>query len=216
MKVLFLNLSDRPDFSEISRYFLTKYCEKYNFSYIFENLILDNTRHISWSKLLLIKNYINEKNVDYIVWIDDDIIITNPKIDIRNIIEKNMKDNIIMMQKDCDENTLINAGIIIVKNCKMTISWIDKIWDIGKVLQKEFDSNWEQDAIIYDIVSTKNKYYKILDYGILQNFVRDYNIPKNNPWTTESFSAHITGMPQIKRYHYINIVISEISKYQSI
>ena len=97
----------------------------YNYEII--NYSLDTSRHISWSKLLLMKKLIQETDYEYYVWIDDDIYISNLDITIESFIEKYSFENILISDDPCNGNVYsCNSGIFICKK-KLHKKIIDKI-----------------------------------------------------------------------------------------
>ncbi len=198
--LLFCSLSDRPELSEIHFKHLQDYCDKHNYKCVLENQRLNGTRHQSWSKILLLKREmenVRNKDIDYMIWIDDDILITDKDKKFQDFIDINEN---IMVSEDAEKSYPMNLGIMICKNNKETLNYLQYIWKICETEYPEhkFKPNWEQCVITKDYLKTNNKIIKILPYKTIQSFYRDH--PYNNmDWEKGDFSAHFSGMTLEKR-----------------
>lgn len=117
-----------------------EYCKKYGYDFIEDESVLDTTRPIAWSKILLIKKYLHL--YDYVVWIDADAMI----MDLEQKIEDKlplMGDKQIMV---INLDGIINTGVIFIKNDIKSALYMDNIYT-----QTEFinHGNWEQTAFIH-------------------------------------------------------------------
>jgi len=190
MNLLFCSLSDRPELAEIHFNHLQDYCNKHNYKCVLENKSLDESRHQSWSKIILLKREMEKnKDIDYIIWIDDDILITDKDKKFQDFIDPNEN---VMVSQDADENYPMNLGIMICKNNNETLNYLQYIWDIceTKYPEHKFRHNWEQCVITKDYLETNNKIIKILPYKTIQSFYRHSDLD----WEKGDFSAHFTGM----------------------
>jgi hypothetical protein len=88
-----------------------QYCKKYNYKFIEDESVIDKNRDLQWSKIPLLKKYLNQ--YDYLIWIDSDTYITNDSININNMIEK-LGNNSMMYEKD--PFIWINTGFMLLKN----------------------------------------------------------------------------------------------------
>ena len=67
---------------------------------MFQNPHISNkNRHISWEKIKLLIHILKNNSDEFIVWMDDDIYITNMNIELLNII-KDYKFNNFLLSKD--------------------------------------------------------------------------------------------------------------------
>jgi len=164
------NISDYGDIN----YKINKlYCEKYNLDLILSQEKTYIDKHSSYEKLPLILKHI--ENYDYIIWIDSDAFFYLNSNNIIDIINNNLTANFIF-SKDITENN-INCGILIVKNTKYSIEFINK-WAYDEYLYKN-NSNplwWEQgilnNMIESNILDIKNNSFSY-GYGVLQHFNKD-------------------------------------------
>lgn len=184
MKLLFCSLSDRPNFSQSIFQSNQKYYDKYNFDFIYENKVLTTERHPAWSKIILLQREIN-KDYDYIIWIDDDILIMNYDIDFRDIINEYKPENIMVDNNNNIGRWQINTGMIICKNNDKTKDMLKEIWYNAKP-EHYFGGVWEND--------TMNEYrnqYTIVSHRTFQSFTYYYK--------QGDFSIHFAGINPIEK-----------------
>jgi len=191
-KILICSLSDRDYFSAPMFQRFKSYCTKWNYKCVLETKSLDTNRAPPWSKILLLKREMKlNPDIPFIVWIDDDIIITNHEIELLKIIEEYMEDNNIILSEEVVPP--FNTGFIICRNNQDTYDYLDRIYKLGENSEYKTKPNWEQEIMINDYNVNKDK-IKIIPYGIIQNFYRDYNLPAGMKWKKGDFTAHLTGM----------------------
>ena len=103
----------------------------------------------SWSKIVIINNWLNtcQKNgikERWIVWLDDDVIITNPNYNLNYIVEKvkkNEKINIILTKDPLNwhqnsQDTSINAGVMLIKCSNISFEIMDHVWSLRNFAKK--------------------------------------------------------------------------------
>lgn len=211
MKILFCSLSDRPILSEPMFNKLKEYCDIHNYKCILEDKSLDKSRLPPWSKIILLQREMkNNPDIELIVWIDDDIIITNKNIRFEDLIKDYNFDNILISEEVIGP---FNTGILVCKNNEETYNYLEKIWNLcEKYPLYKIKANWEQDIFIKDynesITNTSNKcYITTIPYKIIQSFYRK----NDKDWKKGDFAAHITGMPLNERIIYRDIILDIIN-----
>lgn len=90
---------------------VNEYCQKYDIDFHLYEKKLDDNRAPQWSKILAVRNHLNE--YDWIVWIDADIMIMNHTIDIRDYINQNYKFIITKFEKPKLYD--LNTGLFFIK-----------------------------------------------------------------------------------------------------
>lgn len=117
---------------------MERYAKKYNIdSAICE---LENYgRPASWSKIPLIKNYLNE--YDVVLWIDSDIVIIKDSVNIFDYVENEKIQY--MVQHYIMDFVVPNAGMWMLK--KEMLKYLDIIWNNDKYLNHQW---WEQASLI--------------------------------------------------------------------
>jgi hypothetical protein len=196
MKILFLSVSDREELFGITFPKIKEYASKYNYEFHYAINTLDDSRHISWSKIVFVlQQMLSYPDYDLYIWIDDDIYITNDQIDIYDLV-KEYNFGSLLFSRDVIPTGSLNAGMIIIKNNPNTIELLNKIYDMVEECGTRFAHNWEQDAFIkyFNSYMTNPKEIVIIPHKIIQSFYRNYDLPDNLRWQKKDFAAHITGM----------------------
>lgn len=145
MRIGVCNLSVGQEFIEsvsIGHKTLVDYCKRNDYEFFYETELLDETRHAYWNKILVIQKYLNK--VDYLVWIDSDIIILNDRIKLEDIIKNFMKDKDFLLCRD--NGLLINTGVWFCKNNEYVNNMLTQIFE-----QRQFETTRtpEQDSFHY-------------------------------------------------------------------
>lgn len=212
MKLLFCSLSDRPNLSKPMWDHLQQYCSKYDYKCVLEPKILDDKRAPSWSKILLLQREMrNNPDVNIVVWVDDDIIITNKNINFEDLISQYIFPNLLISQDVVWSP--FNCGILVVKNNQESYDYLKEIYDLGsKMPDKLFGGLWEQDVMVHHAQTNNiNKMITLIPHNIIQSFYRDHDLPEDKKWRKGDFSAHITGMPLERRIKMRDEVLKQIN-----
>jgi len=221
-KVLICSLSNRPILSQPMFEKLKSYCLRHNYKCVLENELLTDTRSPSWSKILLLQREMkNNPDIDLIVWIDDDILITRIDLRFEDLLRPykfvNSKENI-LVSEDVVWSPF-NCGVLVCKNNSDTYDYLQHIWDLcEKYPEKKFGGLWEQDIMVKDcqLTSVMNPNeplpLKIIPHNVIQSFYRDHDLPENKKWKIGHFSAHFTGMSLEKRIELRDEVLKYFEK----
>jgi len=203
-KILFCSLSDRLYFSKPMFDQLESYCNKHNYQCVLEDNILDDSRAPAWSKIKLLQREMKSNpDIPLIVWIDDDILITNKDIKFEKLIERYPFENILISEEVYGP---FNTGMLVVKNNEESYNYLDHIWNLCEKYPKyKSEPNWEQEIFIRDYNNNK-KNIKTIPYKIIQSFHR----MQNKDWKIGDFSCHFTGMSMedriIMRDEILNLI----------
>ncbi len=216
--MLFCSLSDRPSLSQPMFETLQSYCDKHEYKCVLENNSLDTTRYPSWSKIKLLQREMKANpDIDTIVWMDDDILITNQDIKFEELIKDYPYEHI-LVSADVIYSPF-NAGIMVVKNDESTYQLLQYIYDMcdqEEYQYYKFNGLWEQDVMVKYCrnVSLMNPNQEcpvtIIPHNIIQSFHRDHTLSEENKWKVGHFSAHFTGMSLEKRIQYRDEVLKTI------
>ena len=206
MKLLFCSLSDRPELSAPMFEKLKEYCSYHNYKCVLEDKVLDDSRAPAWSKIILLQREMKSNgDYDYIIWIDDDILITDKNKKFEEFIEKYDCD--IFVSEDALKSYPMNTGIIVCKNNKETLKYLEHIWELCEKYPqyKTGVCLCEQDVMTIDY-ETNKKNIRTIPYKTIQSFYRT----ENKDWKEGDFSAHITGMPLESRIKMRDEVLNRI------
>jgi|DEB0MinimDraft_6_1074348.scaffolds.fasta_scaffold43152_1 hypothetical protein len=193
-KILFTSLSDRPEWSKPNYENIQDYCDRYGYKFITEDKILCKDRHQSWSKILLLQREMKaNQDYDYVVWIDDDILICDKNKRFEEFLNEKFDSLLI-----CDDIAInpFNCGFMVFKNNKSSYKMCQDVWELGeKYSEWKQRPNWEQECfkIYYNELISKNKNQteiKILPHRTLQSIHMKY---KNG-----DFSIHFAGIHNMK------------------
>lgn len=126
--------SDRLEMSRMVAENQRNYSLRHGYSYAAyeENLAPDSLPY--WSKIAGIRNYLAEAPLcQWIVWLDDDALVTNPSIKMEEFIERHAVSPLhppnVLVTQDVYENT-INTGVLIVRNCEESRGFFNSLWDM--------------------------------------------------------------------------------------
>ena len=215
--LLFCSLSDRPTLSQPMFETLKQYCDKHNYKCVLENDILCDDRAPSWSKIKLLQREMKANpNIDTLVWIDDDILITNKDIKFEELIKDYPYQNI-LVSADVVWSPF-NCGVMVVRNDQETYDFLQEIWDLcdqEEYQYYKFNGLWEQDVMVrycrmVSLMNSNQNHVKVIPHNIIQSFYRDHDLPLENKWKKGDFSAHFTGMSLDKRIQMRDEVIKII------
>ena len=212
--ILFCSFSDRPQLSEPIFNVLKNYCNRHNYKCVLDHKTLTTERFVSWSKILLLQREMkNNPKIPIIVWIDDDILITDEEKSFEEIINNYPFDNI-LVSADVVWSP-INNGIMVCKNNIETYDYLTEIWELCEQYpEKKFSGLWEQDIMVTHarIQSLTNPNQKsiltVIPHNIIQSFYRDHDLPPEKKWRPGHFSAHLTGMPLHRRIELRDEILS--------
>ena len=188
--------SDRSSVSDITWPLLKKYCSRHGYIFITGTEYFENDVAGSWMKLKMLQQ---QSGLDYLVWFDDDIIITDTTTGLEKYIE-DMGDHMFGIMADSGTTKqkarfIFNMGIMAVRCGDSSLKVLNELWKKGIESRWRNKRHLEQDYITsrYNACDKfKNLIYKY-PYGSIQTFIRPYGLPDSYQWKPGDFSAHITG-----------------------
>lgn len=106
------------------------YAERHGYDFIDESDIVDKTRPPSWSKILAVRK--NLPKYDWIFWNDADSLVTNPNINLEDVLYsitgnmdyEDMPDFIVT-----EDVTGVNAGMFFFRNSSWSMQFLDLWWN---------------------------------------------------------------------------------------
>ncbi len=139
---------------------MLKYADKFNLKFKFLDMP-DTGRVQTWNKILQIKNEIQKKEDDYIMWVDADVFFPNDAENILSVLEN--KYEIYLSSHYCSvfkgsnyKNTIlttkrINCGVMIFKVSDFCLEFLENVWN-----KKEYINHfWYEQAAMMDLVGLK-------------------------------------------------------------
>lgn len=213
LNIAICSLSDRPDLCNISWKVLSDYCENHNYEFYISSKIIDKSRHPSWSKILLIDEVLNRQH-DMIVWIDDDIIITEPQISLEKLLADFIySDKIFCTSSDTNGQTF-NCGFMAVKNMPQTKELLIKIY--RSCDNDGYKGFWEQTTMqkLYNEDEGFKSTMYIYPPAVIQGFYSN-TIYKDDKflWKNgKTFACHLAGLVGSDRVQIMKYLSQKYSK----
>jgi len=199
--ICIVTLSDRVALYSKTFPIFRSYAEKhgYDLELITENLVKD--RHPVWSKIPAVKRLTSKKEYDFVVWIDDDILITNPEISLTSFIDKyNFRTSkaIVMVSGDLpnEPSTHMNCGIMFFKGKDTkTEELLDYTWHVGEInpiLKENLSCEQEAFNMLYRLLMRDT--FLITQHPTFQSFTR-FDTHSEAVWKPGCFAAHMNCGP---------------------
>jgi hypothetical protein len=120
---------------------LEKYCSKWNIPLFTTDQSLDSTRPIPWSKIRLLQKHLD--SVDVLLWIDADILITNPEHSLDERLIFLTKNHDILISADWAVST--NTGSFVIRNCPTSKALLEEVYNRTEFINHDW---WEQTALV--------------------------------------------------------------------
>lgn len=196
-----LSVGKRP-FKKYTLKSLQDYAEKQGYTYIERNepfeipdkIHTKGIKDANWQKLFWIQQLLNTTNAEYIVWVDDDILVTNDSIPLEALIESD-PDKSFYIGHDMHVSgfmfpfrAYLNSGVFIVKNNAFGHSIIN-----SAVASYYSHEGWywapfnDQTAIEYIYFMSNGTGFSVLPHGVLQT------IHNSGKWEPGQFICHLAG-----------------------
>jgi len=226
LKIITSHDSNYDDVGKITTMSMEKYAVKYNLQFKFVEMP-STGRTQTWNKIIQIKNEIQKKENDFIMWIDADAFFPNDAENILSVLEKNYE--IYLSSHYCSvfkgsnyKNTIltinrINCGVMIFKVSDFCIKFLDEVW-----AKKEYINHfWCEQAAIMDLVGLKAD----ITGNLKDNSGNDFYLKKikflSKEWNTiPSFSEisseslrpsiiHLAGIKNKERMEFLKSFIKK-------
>ncbi len=150
-----------------------------------------------WQKIAAMEQAL-EREYDWVMWVDADVVFTNPNVKIESIIERygNDKDLIVATDLWLGRHDQINSGVFLVRNSP---GGRKLIADIASLYTKYKNRRTPEQQALQDTILNEN--------GLVENAVivpqrainAFYDVakiaPKNANWHACDFAAHVCATP---------------------
>ena len=195
MKICICSFSDRS-IQDLSFPIMKSYCEKHNYDFISESKTFCPEHHPSWNTFYLPKKIFENNDYDYVIWIDDDIILTDFNKPITDFITDEKPITIQREKRKTKATPKINCGFIIFHKSSLDI--LNNFIETSQTSKYKTEHPWEQ-QIFQNYLNTDEglKNTEVLPFRTLQSF------PSNRPfewmnvknlWEKGDFSCHFAGV----------------------
>ncbi len=196
-KILFITYDNRYEeqYIKIHNYNITKYVEKFDYTYKFFNRC---DKNVYWCKIYMVLDELKKNIYDYVIWLDSDTIIKNFNIDIGTILNSYSSD-IFFGSDNNIRYDLINSGVFIIKNSTIGINFLENC--INNMHHNCLDDNnnlrgkwaatcYEQGTMNLLVADKYSKNTTILSNDIIFNF---------NVCSDDVFIMHLYASPSQNR-----------------
>jgi len=224
--IVTISTPNRQEFSRHTIASMRKYADLWGYDFYHFNETFDPSRPAPWSKILAARTLLLTNKYQWVVWIDDDIYITDPSKSLEYFIHKCPPETyfIISSHKEFVQNyNDVNTGLFFVKNSPWSQEFLGRVWDIGNYrYNQDGGSNLEQSAMS-DLLTTPE--YKdscrIAKFPArtIQSFITlilngDYG--DYGQWQPGDFAAHLAGASITNRIFITRQFAKDVMKYPTL
>jgi hypothetical protein len=176
---------------------MAKYAARWGFSFKCNRKYEVDT-FSSWQKLGLVRREL--LNYDLVLWMDMDVVVTNPRIDFRTISEY-FEGLTFAFDWEYREPSLFSAGIFIAKHCPRSFRFLDE------ALTKVHYSLWENEyttdqgalRLVYGSDCERRDCVRVVPHHVLNAVPTEVQPKSIDPWVPEDFLCHLTGIDNDRR-----------------
>lgn len=214
-----LSTGNRP-FTRYTIGSVVDYCNKKKHRFVLRqkeypipNRILNaGIKQANWEKLFWLRELLDTIDTEYLVWIDDDILVTNSGVDLESFIKRDPgKDLYISYDRWSDSfifpnKALFNSGVMLLKNSAGSRRILDHAiatyythdgWGWGR-----FN---DQTAIEYVYLTTNGEGFSVIPHGSLQA-LSGFIIGEHRK---DDFLYHLAGLPAKRRLSISKAMVSK-------
>lgn len=203
------SLSNRPQVSDLSWPTIKDYCERHGYTFTHRNTVINTDRHPSWSKIPFLQDLVSSTVVKdptpVVVWIDDDMMITNPVMSLDILLAPFLESPHILAVQEDTHGELFNCGLIAIKCVPSASTLLQQIWDACDAYEKR-RGYWEQ-TTMQRLYQARQSLLKprlfIFPPRTLQSFFRP-NEDSAFQWAPGDFIAHVSGLDLPRRIDYMD------------
>jgi glycosyltransferase involved in cell wall biosynthesis len=150
-------------------------------------------------------------DIDWVWWLDNDAVITNPDIKLENIIDP---DYHVIITTDIAS---INAGSFIVRNSIQGRGWLEFL--LVKGLEHYKTNRWPEQQPMTDFYISFADIIKVVPQRIMNSYeYKIYNVDPNDllgtsgQWQPGDFVLHMPAIPNVMRIQLIQQITQETLK----
>ncbi len=185
-----------------------QYCLSHGYDFIDCSKHIDPSRPVPWSKILLMREILEQSSYQWLFWIDADALFMNFDQSIESLIDE---DYYLIASKDY--RFPINTGVFLLKNSEWSRSFLERVYLREDLAQHVL---WENQAIIELLEFPEIAgQIKILPQRALNSYVTDYRpssqkklLGEDSLYQQGDFIVHFTGVRR-----RLNLLQELITKY---
>ena len=198
-----ISTENRAEFAQYSIPSFVKYAERWGYDLYVFPVSLDTSRPTPWSKIRAMLDLMKEDKYEWYVWLDDDIYITNPNMQLVQFINDYGRQAELIVSAHKSLLTTpedINSGLFLIRNSAWSREFLQKVWDIGTYrYNTEKGSLWDQSAIC-ELLGTpayrnSSEVVRLPGRIIQSQFTLLFKGDKGDygQWHPGDFAAHLAG-----------------------
>jgi len=172
------------------------YAEKWGFSFLC-NRKYDGVTPPSWQKLGLVRQEL--LNHDLVLWLDMDVVVTNPNVDFREIPGSH-EGLTFSFDWEFSRPTLFTAGIFIASHCSRSFRFLDEAMTLTEYSDW---ANYTHDQGAMQAVAAKGPEWaeivQVLPHKYLAPVPIEAQPMAVAPWRKGDFLCHLTGISNKQR-----------------
>lgn len=218
-----------------------EYAMKHNYNYYFTSEIFQKAifLHPAFNKLAALEQILNDdlREKQWVVWMDNDTLITNMDIKFENIIQQyaNQDTEMIIARDLKYDITLVNTGVFLIRNSEWTRKFLADILhtELVRVIHNREEYGLEDQEIIVRHLLTNQEIHYDEDDGLqinrrvsiiptrsMNSFCRPYepylstwDVGYKGTWEPGDFIAHFTGQKDTgKRYRAVSRLLDMFAR----
>ena len=143
--IVSLYTKEIEDYALESEYNVSNYAKRNGYTFYVYRKNLNNNFSPNWSKAEAIMNHIDDH--DYIVWMDSDTLIFNPDKTFESIISECSKRTQLIACEDVGKKSMINNGVMIIKNHNYMKSILEKWKDYSGDKSSLYSDGGDQEVL---------------------------------------------------------------------
>lgn len=195
---------DKPLFyTQVTRRRLRNYCNLHGYAFLPFDQKVDPSRALYWQKVSAIRNAMKSNQYDAVVWMDDDIYVTNMQTKIEHFLEAADGDVLI-----CNEVAFpMNAGLLVFRNTPRGRRMLETFWGAYDQFPQRHTAKYhEQDVFQHYYFHRGFKpYVSVFPRNLLQT------VHFTSPYHEGDFCVHFAGIPKPGRDVYAQMLENDQS-----
>lgn len=208
-KIAIVRLSVRPEnsFAEETFKVLKVYAKKWGYDIFNYEYLINETRLPYWNKVSALLKHLGDGRYNWLVWLDDDVVITDHKKPLTFFIENAGENKDFITTADALDTCLLDTGIMFFRNIEWSKRFLEETWETGPKIDRLIRSFHEQDTMKHLLLNnpdyaSRTKIYQLPELqAILPAECRWHHINTNNgkdskelyKWKPGVFCAQLVG-----------------------
>jgi galactosyl transferase GMA12/MNN10 family len=170
---------------QLGTYNKLEYCFKHGYDFLLAQENLDKNRHVYWTKILLTLKALDNRENDYVVWVDADTLIMNLNTKIEDLVKDGSD---FYIAKDLNG---INSGVYIIKNTPWAKDFMNNVYARTDCLSHLLP---EQTAIALELEKPENiEHALIVPQRFFNSYPKEYKFGESASFQPGDFLIHFPG-----------------------